>query len=86
MPFGHNDVDSFRDILASVLDSHLMKQGSRSIIVSVESVYSMDGDPCPIQEFLEVSKEICPKGNVFCLMKLTLLGFSAPRVQALSVP
>lgn len=63
MPFRHNDVDSFRDILASVLDSHLIKQGSRSIIVSVESVHSMDGDLCPIQEFLEVSKEICPKGS-----------------------
>lgn len=82
MPFCHRDGDSFRDILVFVLDSHLIKQGSGSIIASVEPVHSMDGDLCPIQEFLEVAKEICPKGNVaFCVMKPTLLGCSAPRSQ-----
>ncbi|KAL1970192.1 hypothetical protein VTN77DRAFT_5352 [Rasamsonia byssochlamydoides] len=81
MPFRHNDVDSLRDTLISVLDSQpLIKQGSRSIIVSVESVYSMDGDVCPVQEFLEVVKEICPKGNVvFCVDEAHATGIMGPK-------
>ncbi len=81
MPFRHQDVDSFRDILVSVLDSQpLIKQGSRSIIVSVESVYSMDGDVCPIKELLEVSKEVCPKGNVvFCMDEAHGTGVLGPK-------
>ncbi|KAI5868185.1 putative aminotransferase [Durotheca rogersii] len=65
MPFRHNDVDSFRETLASVLDTQpLIKDGSRCVLVSVESVYSMDGDMCPIEELIEIAKELCPKGNV----------------------
>ena len=81
MPFRHNDVDSFRDVLVSVLDSQpAIKQGSRSIIVSVESVYSMDGDICPLQEFFEVAKETCPKGNVvFCVDEAHATGILGPK-------
>lgn len=81
LPFRHQDVDSFRDTLASVLDSQpLIKQGSRSIIVSVESVYSMDGDICPIKELLEISKEVCPQGNVvFCVDEAHGTGVLGPK-------
>ncbi|CAH0050430.1 unnamed protein product [Clonostachys solani] len=57
--FQHNDVQSFRDILISILESNIqVKQGRRSILVAVESVYSMDGDVCPLQELVDVSKEL----------------------------
>ncbi|KAI4271508.1 MAG: hypothetical protein L6R38_006863 [Xanthoria sp. 2 TBL-2021] len=81
MPFRHQDVDSFRETLVSVMDSQpLIKQGSRSIIVSVESVYSMDGDTCPIEELLEISKEVCPKGNVvFCMDEAHGTGVLGPK-------
>ncbi|KAJ4411017.1 putative secondary metabolism biosynthetic enzyme [Gnomoniopsis sp. IMI 355080] len=65
LEFKHNDVESFRDTLISVMDTQpMIRDGLRSVLVSVESVYSMDGDVCPILELLEVAKEICPKGNV----------------------
>lgn len=64
VPFRHNNVDSFRDALISVCDSQpLIRQGKRCIIIAVESIYSMDGDVCPLQELLETSKELCPSGN-----------------------
>jgi 8-amino-7-oxononanoate synthase len=62
--FRHNDVDSFRDTLEEVLDSQpLIQRGERCIIIAVETVYSMDGDICPIKELVEVVKELFPDGN-----------------------
>lgn len=63
--FSHNDCDSFREVLASVIDSQRMiRDGTRCILVAVESVYSMDGDVCPLRELVDIAKELCPKGNV----------------------
>ena len=64
-PFRHNDVDAFREVLLSVWDSEpLIKQGTRCILVAVESVYSMDGDVGPLEELLDVAKEVIPNGNI----------------------
>ena len=57
--FPHNDVKAFRKTLTSILDSQpMIKQGRRSILVAVESVYSMEGDVCPLLELVEVADEI----------------------------
>ncbi|KAK8912771.1 8-amino-7-oxononanoate synthase [Metarhizium anisopliae] len=62
--FRHNDVDALRDALVELVDSQpLIKDGSRTVLISVESVYSMDGDVCPLREMLEISREVCPKMN-----------------------
>lgn len=62
--FQHNDVESFRETLLSVLDSQpLVRRGKRSVIIAVESVYSMDGDICPLHEFVDIAKEFFPSGN-----------------------
>ncbi|EZF68426.1 hypothetical protein H105_08947 [Trichophyton soudanense CBS 452.61] len=61
--FRHNDLDAFREAMSSTMDSQpMLKDGSCSLLVSVESIYSMDGDVCPLVE-LEIAREICPKGN-----------------------
>jgi 8-amino-7-oxononanoate synthase len=63
--FQHNDVQSFRDTLLSVADQYpLVKQGKRCILVAVESVYSMDGDICPLQDLVLVAKEVFPSETV----------------------
>lgn len=63
-PFRHNSVDSFLDTLTAVRDSQpQIRDGSRCVLVAVESVYSMDGDICPLRELVEVAKEIFPNGN-----------------------
>ncbi len=63
--FRHNDCDSFGEVLATVMDSQRMIQdGTRCILVAVESVYSMDGDVCPLRELVDIAKEVCRKGNI----------------------
>ncbi|KAL9587621.1 MAG: hypothetical protein Q9203_003438 [Teloschistes exilis] len=63
--FRHNDVEAFRDSLESIIHSQpLIKQGKRSVIVAVESVYSMDADFCPLQELIDAASELMPTGNV----------------------
>lgn len=62
--FRHNDVEAFRDSLETVINSQqLIRQGKRSVIVAVESVYSMDADFCPLQELIDAAREIMPAGN-----------------------
>lgn len=62
--FRHNDVDSLEETLVYIRDTQpLIKKGERSVIISVESVYSMDGDVCPLKEFVEIAKEVFPLGN-----------------------
>ena len=79
--FRHNSVDAFRESMSSIVDSQpMIRDGSRSIIVSVESVYSMDGDVCPLLELLEIAREICPKGNaVFVVDEAHATGILGPR-------
>ncbi|KAI1099762.1 putative aminotransferase [Jackrogersella minutella] len=64
--FQHNDVKAFRNTLLSILDAHpMIKQGRRSILVAVESVYSMEGDVCPLLELVEVADEVSQgNGNI----------------------
>jgi 8-amino-7-oxononanoate synthase len=63
--FKHNNVDSFIDTLIEVRDSQTqIRNGKRSVLVSVEGFYSMDGDVCPLRELIEAAKEIFPSGNV----------------------
>lgn len=57
--FPHSDVGAFRDALRDVLATRpLVRQGRRSVLVAVESVYSMDGDLCPLQELVEAAHEV----------------------------
>lgn len=67
--FRHNDVDAFSDTLTAVRNSQSqIRSGTRSVIVAVESFYSMDGDVCPLRELIEAAKEIFPDGNVQFVM------------------
>ena len=62
--FDHNDVESLRKTLQGIIESHpRIRDASNSVLISVESIYSVDGDVCPLQEMVNVAKEVCPKGN-----------------------
>lgn len=57
--FPHNDVDAFRDTLRDILATRpLVRQGKRSVLVAVESIYSMEGDLCPLQELVEAAQDV----------------------------
>lgn len=79
--FRHNDVESLRETMANIVDTQpMIRDGSRSLLVSVESIYSMDGDVCPLLEMLEIAKEICPKGNaVFIVDEAHATGILGPK-------
>lgn len=62
--FDHNDVKSLTKTLQGIMESHpKVRDASNSVLISVESIYSVDGDVCPLQEMVNVAKEVCPKGN-----------------------
>lgn len=62
--FKHNDVEDFREVLLGVRESEtLIRQGQRSVLIALESMYSMDGDVSPLRELVQVAKEVFPEGN-----------------------
>lgn len=62
--FRHNDVEDFREVLLHVLNTEpLIKEGKRSVLICLESMYSMDGDVAPLRELVDVAKELFPDGN-----------------------
>ncbi|KAF3012562.1 hypothetical protein E8E14_001363 [Neopestalotiopsis sp. 37M] len=64
IPFRHNDPESLREVLIGLRDKYpAFRDGSQSILVIVESIYSMDGDICPLKECVDVVKELFPLGN-----------------------
>ncbi|KAI0441548.1 8-amino-7-oxononanoate synthase [Xylaria telfairii] len=64
LPFRHNDAESLRDVLMTLKDKKSeFLSGTRSVLICVESVYSMDGDICNLQECINVAKEEFPLGN-----------------------
>ncbi|KAI3321507.1 class II aminotransferase/8-amino-7-oxononanoate synthase [Xylariaceae sp. AK1471] len=62
--FKHNDVDNFRESLMAIKEREsLIRDGSRCVLIIVESEYSMEGDITPLAELVAVAKEIFPDGN-----------------------
>lgn len=49
--FAHNDIGMLRKILSKKANQY------RSVIIAVESVYSMDGDLTPLHKLVEIKKE-----------------------------
>ncbi|KAI2482103.1 Aminotran-1-2 domain containing protein [Pyrenophora tritici-repentis] len=52
LSFKHNSVSSLRGILTRLRD------GKSSVFVAVESIYSMDGDVCPLRDVVDVVEEV----------------------------
>lgn len=79
--FRHNDLDAFIEVLEDVRDTQpLVRTGKRSVIIAVESYYSMDGDFCPLKEFIDAAKEVFPLGNAqFVVDEAHSFGIIGPR-------
>ncbi|KAI6142645.1 8-amino-7-oxononanoate synthase [Pisolithus tinctorius] len=63
--FRHNSVTAFKQCLEDVLKKHHAQivQGSRTVFVAVESLYSMDGDFSPLEDIVRTVEELVPKGH-----------------------
>jgi 8-amino-7-oxononanoate synthase len=62
--FAHNSVASFEECLLGVLQKHpQIVQGISNVFVVVESLYSMDGDFCPLTEIVELVENLVAPGH-----------------------
>ncbi|KAL2206904.1 PLP-dependent transferase [Sarocladium strictum] len=79
--FKHNDAESFRKVLQSIEDDYKDNaNGTRSVFFALESVYSVDGDICPISDLLEASKEILPSADrIFVIDEAHSSGILGPQ-------
>ncbi|KAI1173653.1 8-amino-7-oxononanoate synthase [Nemania sp. FL0916] len=64
LSFRHNDPDALREVLMELKSAYpAFVEGNKSVLICVETIYSMDGDICPLQELVQVAKEEFPLGN-----------------------
>ena len=57
IPFAHNSVDALEENLKLISKANSQSQKPQSIIVAVESIYSMDGDIAPLETFASLCEE-----------------------------
>ncbi|KAF1990147.1 putative aminotransferase [Aulographum hederae CBS 113979] len=59
LSFRHNNLEDYRATLLSVKEKYpQIADGTSTVIVSVESVYSMDGDIGPLAQFITIGKSL----------------------------
>ncbi|TKA68847.1 hypothetical protein B0A55_07313 [Friedmanniomyces simplex] len=71
LPFAHNDIASFRNVLqACVASDPAVRHGQRNVFVAVETVYSMDGDIAPLRAIVALlhDKTLLPAGNAYLIV------------------
>ncbi|TFK34566.1 pyridoxal phosphate-dependent transferase [Crucibulum laeve] len=69
VPFPHNDVPAFKNIISRLKDSQpSLEDATSSVFIAVESLYSMDGTFSPLAEIVEAMEETFPKGNAYLVV------------------
>lgn len=62
--FAHNDLDDFTEKLLKIReDFPSLKDCKNNLYISVEAIYSMDGDITPLTDMVQIAKEFYPRGN-----------------------
>ncbi|GAA5977455.1 hypothetical protein JCM5350_004693 [Sporobolomyces pararoseus] len=60
----HNDLENLETALRKIsIEDVRVEKGEKSVWIGVESLYSMDGDLCPLKEMVELVERVLPKGN-----------------------
>ncbi|KAF2188077.1 8-amino-7-oxononanoate synthase-like protein [Zopfia rhizophila CBS 207.26] len=63
LPFAHNSIDDLRRVLQVCLKSSAsLRAGKSHVIITVEAVYSMDGDLAPLKEIVETVETVLRRG------------------------
>lgn len=67
--FRHNDPEGLREVLSQLKNEHPgFEAGTKSVLICVESIYSMDGDLCRLRELVQTAEEEFPLGNAQFVM------------------
>jgi 8-amino-7-oxononanoate synthase len=79
--FSHNCPTSFETCILRVLEDHpQISAGTSTMFIVLESTYSMDGDFCPLQEFVAlVEKHVPPSAAHIVVDEAHSLGLCGPR-------
>lgn len=69
VPFTHNSSSALREILAKLLEDRPgVRSGINSVLVVVESLYSMDGSFAPLSEIVEMLESVFPRRNAYLVV------------------
>lgn len=64
LSFNHNSVKDLKEKISNLLQrDESVSTGKNNVFVAVESLYSMDGDLCPLKEVVELVERFLPRGN-----------------------
>jgi 8-amino-7-oxononanoate synthase len=64
IPFRHSSPNSLRETLLDILGSQKpICEGKSCVFIAVESLYSMDGDIAPLDEYVRIVESLFPMGN-----------------------
>ncbi|PIL32396.1 hypothetical protein GSI_05642 [Ganoderma sinense ZZ0214-1] len=67
--FAHNSVFALREVLQSLITAHpAFRDGESSVFVSVEALYSMDGNLAPLVDIVGTVEELLPRGNGYVIV------------------
>lgn len=62
--FAHNSVAALQGVLRTIVASNTrVRTGEASVVVAVESLYSMDGTIAPLFDIVDVVEKLLPGGN-----------------------
>ncbi|GAA5946236.1 hypothetical protein JCM3765_000163 [Sporobolomyces pararoseus] len=60
----HNDLEDLERKLRKIMkEDAAVEKGEKSVWIGMESLYSMDGDLCPLKQMVELVERVLPKGN-----------------------
>lgn len=63
-PIKHNSLEDLERRLKGIIENDEgVRNGEKSVWIGVESLYSMDGDLCPLKEMVQIVEGLLPKGN-----------------------
>ncbi|KAF5368961.1 hypothetical protein D9758_003009 [Tetrapyrgos nigripes] len=73
LSFRHNSLEALRETLLQALEagderSIRLRDGSSSLFLAVESLYSMDGTLAPLREMSDMLEELFPKENAYMIV------------------
>ncbi|KAJ5484874.1 hypothetical protein N7539_004862 [Penicillium diatomitis] len=67
--FSHSSPTSLKEVLSEEMKSDpWIWEGTRNVFIVIESLYSMDGDVAPIQDFIRVVDELLPRQNGYFIV------------------